>query len=114
MESTAQPKKDEQTVTLEGKSVRKRIADVVIVQRPLQEDERGELIEVYNPGWGLHPEPLVYVYQISVRPGAIRGWVVHEKQDDRIFISQGVMRWVLFDNRPHSPTYKLLDFFTFS
>jgi hypothetical protein len=37
-------------------------------------------------------DALVYVYQVSVRPGAIKGWVVHEKQDDRIFISRGVFR----------------------
>ena len=39
---------------------------------------------------------------------------MHEKQDDRIFISRGVFRWVLFDNRPDSLTYKLLNDFTFS
>ena len=114
MEATAQPVKDRQTVTPEGKSVRQRIEGVVIHQQPLHEDERGELIEMYNPAWGLHPEPLVYVYQATVRPGAVKGWVVHEKQDDRLFISLGVMRWALFDNRPDSPTYKLLNIFTFS
>jgi dTDP-4-dehydrorhamnose 3,5-epimerase len=106
--------KDQQLVTPEGKSVKQRIADLFIHQQPLHEDERGELTEVYNPAWGLHPEPLVYVYQVTIRPGKIKGWVVHEKQDDRIFISQGVMRWALYDNRPHSPTYQLLNVFTFS
>ena len=30
-------------------------------------------------------------------------------QDDRLFISQGTLRIVLYDNRSDSPTYKLLN-----
>ena len=114
MNTLVQPIKDQQTVTAEGKSVRKQIADLVIDRRLSLEDERGEVVEVYRPAWNLNPDPLVYVYQALVRPGAVKGWIVHEKQEDRIFISQGVMRWVFFDNRPESPTYQLLNDFTFS
>jgi dTDP-4-dehydrorhamnose 3,5-epimerase len=106
--------KDKQTVTAEGKLVGPQIEGVVIRYAPPVEDRRGEIVEVYRGEWNVHPDALVYVYQVSVRPGAIKGWVVHEKQDDRIFISRGVFRWVLFDNRPGSPTYKLLNDFTFS
>ena len=65
---------------------------------------RGEVTEVYRPAWGVHPDPLVYVYQTTLRPGAIKGWVVHEQQDDRLFLNLGVMRWVLYDARAGSPT----------
>ena len=53
-------------------------------QRPI-EDARGEVTEVYRPSWGLNDDPLVYVYQVSVRPGTIKGWVVHELQEDPLF-----------------------------
>lgn len=108
------PVKDEQTVTPEGKSVKAMIAGVVIRYAPPQEDERGELTEVYNPAWGIHPEPLVYVYQTTLRPGKVKGWVLHKKQDDRLFISIGTVRWALFDDRPESPTYKQLNTLTVS
>ena len=106
--------KDVQTVTSEGVSVKPRIEGINIRSQVTLEDKRGELFEVYNLLWEFHPDPLVYVYQAIIRPGAIRGWVVHEEQDDRIFVSIGVLRWVLYDNRPTSPTYKLLNEFIFS
>lgn len=105
------PQKDKQTVTADGQSVERRIEGLVINPRPVIADKRGEVTEMYNPAWGLHPAPLVYVYQSILRPKAIKGWVVHQQQDDRVFVSSGVMRWVFFDNRPESPTYKLLNQF---
>jgi len=39
---------------------------------------------------------------------------VHKKQDDRIFISKGTLRWAFFDDRKDSSTHKLLNIFTFS
>jgi len=71
------------------------------------------LCEIYNPAWGIHPDSLVYVYQATLRPGAIKGWVKHKLQDDRIFTSLGVQRWVFYDDRKDSPTYKMLNSFTF-
>jgi len=111
---TAQPAKDLQTVTPEGEPVAHQIEGVVIRRLPPIEDERGEVVEVYRPSWGLHPDPLVYIYQVSLRPHAIKGWVVHERQDDRFFVSRGVIRWALYDHREDSPTHKLLNLFTFS
>jgi len=107
------PTKDASTITAEGQSTQTLIEGVVLKTLVTIPDERGEICEVYRPAWELHPEPLVYVYQIVIRPGKIKGWVVHEKQDDRLFFSFGAIRVVLFDNRPASPTYKCLNVFTF-
>jgi dTDP-4-dehydrorhamnose 3,5-epimerase len=109
-----QPLKDSQTVTPEGERIVKRISGVVIDRRPLQEDERGVLQEVYNPAWGLHPAPLVYAYSVVIRPRQTRGWVVHYLQDDRLYFFRGVFRVALYDDRPESPTYKMLDVFVIS
>jgi dTDP-4-dehydrorhamnose 3,5-epimerase len=32
---------------------------------------------MYNPAWKFSEEPLVYVYQTTIRPGQIKGWVPH-------------------------------------
>jgi len=108
------PLKDLQTVTPEGEPIVKRIDGVVIDQRPLQEDERGVLQEIYNPAWGLHPAPLVYAYSVVIRTRHTRGWVVHYLQDDRLYFFRGVVRVALYDNRPESPTYKMLNVFVIS
>ena len=85
LKSAAAPVKDRQTVSPEGESIAQRIAGVVIHRRPLQEDERGELVEIYSPEWGIHSHPLVYAYFVSIRPRQIKGWVLHKLQDDRLF-----------------------------
>jgi dTDP-4-dehydrorhamnose 3,5-epimerase len=108
------PRKDRQTVTADWKSVLPRIDGVVIKRVPPVEDERGEICEVYRPSWGINPDPLVYVYAITIRPGKIKGWVQHKLQEDRIFLLRGAIRIVLFDDRPPSPTYKQLDQFVLS
>jgi len=79
-----------------------------------REDKRGELIELYRQSWDFHPQPLLYSYMVTLRPGAIRGWAMHKLQDDRIAVISGVLRWALFDNRPDSPTYEKLNVFVFS
>lgn len=114
MTSGAEPIKDPQTVTPEGEPVERRIEGVVVRPAPPHEDKRGEIVEIFNPAWGVHPDPLVYLYQISLRPGAVKGWIVHRHQDDRIFHSSGVVRWALFDARPDSATHRQLNVLTFS
>ena len=90
-----QATREPQTVTPNGQSARRQIEGLII--RPLltHVDRRGELVEVYNPAWKIHPTPMVYAYQATIRPKAIKGWVVHREQDDRIFTSLGVMRGFL-------------------
>jgi dTDP-4-dehydrorhamnose 3,5-epimerase len=98
------PVQDRQTVTPEGARTAPRIAGVVVRPAVTHLDERGELCEIYNPAWGVHSEPLVDVYQTMVRPHKVKGWVLHYLQDDRIFVSLGTLRWVLYDARDGSPT----------
>lgn len=100
-----QPKQDIQTVTPEGKSIQKLIEGVRIRPAVTQIDERGTLCEILNPAWDFHPAPITYVYQFTIRPGKIKGWHVHHLHDDRIFISQGTIKVVLYDSRPDSPTF---------
>jgi dTDP-4-dehydrorhamnose 3,5-epimerase len=104
-----QPVKDLQTVTSKGERLGERIQGVVLRSAVTQTDERGTLCEIYNPAWGVHAAPLAYVYQFTIRPGKIKGWHVHRLHDDRIFISRGEARVVLFDSRLESPTHGLVN-----
>jgi dTDP-4-dehydrorhamnose 3,5-epimerase len=100
---------DQQTVTSDGDRVRALISGVVLRPAVTHVDDRGELCEVYDPRWQVSNDPLVYVYQAMVRPGMTKGWVVHERQDDRIFVSLGFLKIVLYDARPGSPTRGQVD-----
>jgi dTDP-4-dehydrorhamnose 3,5-epimerase len=102
-------KQDPQTITPGGESIVQKIDGFTIRHlRPI-EDKRGDITEMYSVTWGIHSEPMVYAYQVTIHPGAIRGWEMHKKQDDRIFISRGSMRWALYDLREDSPTFELLN-----
>ncbi len=105
------PTPEKQKVTPEGKSVVPFIDGVIL--RPLitHSDERGELTELYRESWGVHPDPLVYVKHITVRPGKIKGWAKHQYQDDRYAVLYGTMQVVLYDDRPDSPTHGLINEF---
>jgi dTDP-4-dehydrorhamnose 3,5-epimerase len=108
------PLKDAPTVAPDGSPLAPLIDGVIVrYQRPV-EDRRGEIVEVYRPSWGLVDAPLVYVYQVRIRPGAVKGWVIHEHQDDRLFFVSGVVRWALYDDRPDSPTRGTLNDLVFS
>jgi dTDP-4-dehydrorhamnose 3,5-epimerase len=90
-------RKDPQTVTADGQRVERLIEGVVVRNAVTHEDDRGELSEIFNPAWGVTSDPLVYVYQAMIRPGKLKGWVYHEHQEDRIFLSCGFLKWVLCD-----------------
>jgi dTDP-4-dehydrorhamnose 3,5-epimerase len=112
--SIKDPRKDAPTVSSEWKSLAPRIDGVVLKHVPPVEDERGEVCEVYRPAWGVHPDPLVYVYAVTIRVGKVKGWVQHKNQEDRIFLLRGAVRFGLYDDRPGSPTTKMLNLFTVS
>ena len=103
--------KDKQTVHPNGHSIQNRIHGVALRPLPTIADERGSICEMFDLRWHYHPDPLVYAYQVSIRPSATKGWVCHEYQDDRIFFSQGETLVVLFDGRKDSQTYQLINEF---
>ena len=114
LDRSPQPTKDRQTVTPDGEPVAPRIQGLEIRGAQPRMDDRGELIEMFRPSWLFHPEPLVYVYEVVLRPGSIRAWTVHYKQDDRVFVSRGMQRWAFYDDRAESPTRGRLNVFTWS
>lgn len=101
--------KDISTVTAGGKPKAPLIHGVVIRPAVTHNDARGSLCEILHPAWGVHPAPLTYVYQFSIRPGMAKGWHLHKLHDDRIFLSQGQIKVVLYDTRPESPTYQMVN-----
>ncbi len=87
-----------------------RLIEGVVIQSAVTHvDDRGTLCEIQGPHRAIHPAPIVSVYQFTIRPGMIKGWHVHRLHDDRIFLSQGHLKIVLYDDRQESPTYGIVN-----
>ena len=112
-EATGAPAALRQSVTPDGSSVSTLIDGLRIRPAVTQPDERGTVTEVLDPRWGFDDAPLVYVYQVTIRPGQEKGWAMHKRQADRLFFSFGAMKIVLYDDRGESPTRGMLNEFVF-
>jgi dTDP-4-dehydrorhamnose 3,5-epimerase len=104
----------EQTVTEKSEPIGDLIDGVVRRSSITHPDERGTLTEIFNPAWDFSDDPLVYVYQVTVRPGQIKGFVLHKSYSDRLFFSLGTLKVVLYDDREDSPTRGMLNEVFFS
>jgi len=63
---------------------------------------------MYRPEWDPTGLPLVQVYQSRLAAHVVAGWSCHAENTDRLFVSQGLLKFVLFDGREESPTYRTL------
>ena len=97
--------RDGKTVTAEGRPCATVIEGVRMRDLVLHTDDRGTVCEMYDPRWNWHPDPLVFTYFYTIRPGLIKGWAMHKTHDDRYCLLQGEMKVVLYDAREGSPTF---------
>ena len=102
------PVQDQQTVTADGKSIQRLPHGLTFREAIVHSDARGSVCELFDPRWGWHESPLVFVYTFTIRPGAIKGWGMHKLHEDRYFILYGEMEVVFYDERPDSPTSGLV------
>lgn len=73
-------------------------------------DSRGSLSELLTTRDG-PIEPIVHVYQVTAEAGSRRAWFYHRFQHDRLAFANGRFRIVLYDIRPQSPTFNMLNVF---
>jgi dTDP-4-dehydrorhamnose 3,5-epimerase len=66
-------------------------------------DERGFLMEILRSDDDLF-EAFGQVYMTVAYPGVIKGWHYHKVQADFFTVVKGMMKIVLYDSRPESPT----------
>lgn len=111
VEGLDKARKDPATVTADGTPLEELIEGVVIRRPPTHSDARGTVCEIYDLRWGLSDQPLVYAYHVTIRPGQVKGWVVHLVQTDRLFVYGGVARVVLYDARTESASFGRLNVF---
>jgi dTDP-4-dehydrorhamnose 3,5-epimerase len=86
------------------------IDGVTVTALASHSDSRGSLCELLTTRDG-PVEPIVHVYQVTAEAGARRAWVYHRLQYDRLAFVNGRFRIVLYDIRPRSPTFTMLNVF---
>lgn len=83
--------------------VTKRIANVL--------KDNGMLTEIFRQDWFASPASVDQIFQVILNPGEISGWHSHQQTIDRLFVSLGAVKTVLFDGRTTSPTYRMVNEF---
>ena len=76
-----------------------------VVITPLRQivDERGKVMHMLRQD-AQHFFGFGEIYFSTVHPGAIKGWHVHHKMVLNYAVPHGQIKFVLFDDRPASPT----------
>jgi dTDP-4-dehydrorhamnose 3,5-epimerase len=79
------------------------IADVVLKDLVMHKDERGALFEILRND---SPEFKAFgqMYITVCKPGWVKGWHYHQKQQDYFCVLRGKAKIVLFDRREGSET----------
>ena len=88
----------------------KLIHQVSVSPRPCIPDERGLLLEILRSDDPLFKK-FGQVYLSMAYPGVAKAWHYHKLQTDHFCVVSGMAKVVLYDGRPKSPTYRLINEF---
>ena len=105
--------KDEQSITHDWQFTSQRLIHEVRLKeiKPVL-TSYGYLTEIFRTDWLDENRSVDQIFQAWHAPKAISAWHAHAVTTDRLFVSQGLIRIVLYDNRPGSPTRGLINQFT--
>lgn len=105
--------KDRQSITSDWLPLRQLIEGVLVREVKNVPKSNGVLTEIFRGDWGLDPGIVQQVFQTTVVPGGLSAWHVHQFTTDRLFVSQGLLKIVLFDDRDSSPSRGWVNEFQF-
>jgi dTDP-4-dehydrorhamnose 3,5-epimerase len=97
--------KDSQLVTDDWQKLQTVLAGVHMREVRHVPRDHGILTEIFRPHWDPTGMPIVHIYQSRLFPGAIGAWSCHARTTDRLFVSQGHLKIVLYDGRTDSRTH---------
>jgi dTDP-4-dehydrorhamnose 3,5-epimerase len=104
---------DEPTVTSDWVSRQQLIEGVRVVETRNVLQDSGSLTEIYRDDWFAAPLEIHQAFQITLDGGGVTAWHMHMETTDRLFVSAGRVKIVLFDPRPESATRGLTNEFRF-
>lgn len=103
--------KDEQSVTSNWIPLQALIDGVILREVKHVTKENGYLTEVFREDWGLDTGKIDQVFQVALLPGGLSAWHTHRLTTDRLFVTSGQVKVVLYDARESSATYGLMNVF---
>lgn len=105
--------KDRQSITADWAPLIKSIEGVRVREVKNVPKNNGVLTEVFRTDWELDQGIVQQVFQTTIVPGGLSAWHVHQFTTDRLFVSLGILKIVLFDDREASPSRGLVNEFQF-
>lgn len=96
--------RDVQTVTAAGERMGRLPEGMVVRDLITHPDDRGTVCELYDPRWGVNPDPVVFAYMFTIRPGMAKGWGIHREHEDRYTFLTGELELAFYDARDDSAT----------
>ncbi|TLV00068.1 cupin domain-containing protein [Dyadobacter luticola] len=98
--------KDPKSITAEWSPINMALIDGVQVKEVKNViKNNGHLTEIYRMDWALDDLSVDQIFQVSLNPNGISAWHAHEVTTDKIFVTSGSIKVVLYDGREGSPTY---------
>jgi dTDP-4-dehydrorhamnose 3,5-epimerase len=76
-------------------------------------DERGRVMEIFRCDDDLFKK-FGQVYITTAFTHVVKAWHYHKKQTDNFAVIKGMMKVVLYDSRKNSPTYGLVNEFSWA
>ena len=104
-------KKDPQQITNSWAKLQRLIEGLSVHEVRHVPGDQGWLTEIFRAEWYPLGGPVVQVFQTRLFPGAVTAWHYHAQCTDRQFASQGHFKIVLYDGRPESSTFGLVNEF---
>lgn len=102
--------KDAQTITARWTPASMQLIDGVTIREVLHVPKRqGYLTEIARAAWLGENARIDQVFQVVLPPRAISAWHAHGETTDRLFVSRGLFRIVLYDARGGSPTHGIVN-----
>jgi dTDP-4-dehydrorhamnose 3,5-epimerase len=105
--------KDRQSITADWTSLGQAIAGVLVREVRNVLKDNGVLTEIFRLDWALDGGAVEQVFQVTLTPGGLSAWHTHGTTTDRLFVTHGHMKIVLFDGREDSPTHGRVNEFRF-
>jgi dTDP-4-dehydrorhamnose 3,5-epimerase len=85
------------------------INGVMIKELIRHPDERGYFEEIIRKSDPFFSEGFAQLSRSHMVDGVVKAWHIHKTQIDWWYAATGIIKSVLYDSRPNSPTYKQLD-----
>jgi len=113
-EETLGGRKDIASITSDWNAQQQPIEGVRVREvKNVLKDNGDVLCEIFRRDWLLDEGVVDQVFQSVINPGSISAWHVHRHTTDRLFVSQGLIRMVLYDARADSPSHERINEYRF-